>query len=98
MNEKVEPTPGVLETSTWPPWSCDEGFDQAKAQADASLAVLVVARGVAQRVEAGEKRLEEVVLVGRIDAGALVADLDADPVREARLGAGLQPDRAAVRA
>ena len=57
----------------------DERLDQAEAQADPALAELVVARGVAERVEAGEERLEEVLLVAGGDADALVADAARGP-------------------
>jgi hypothetical protein len=36
----------------------DEGFDQAKTQPDAALAVLIVARGVMERIEPCEEGLE----------------------------------------
>ena len=74
----------------------DEGLDQAEAQPDAALAELVVSGRVAQRVEAGEEWLEEVLLVAGCDAQPLVADLDADLVGRLRLGAGFDADRAAV--
>ena len=73
----------------------DERLDQAEAQADPALAELVVARGVVERVEAGEERLEQVRLLGGVDADALVGDLEADPVR-APSGPGGDADRAAV--
>ena len=52
----------------------DEGLDQPEPQSDPALAELVVAGGVAQRVEAGEERLEEVLLVVERNSRPLVAD------------------------
>ena len=60
VNSKVEPRPGVLSKLDRAAVQLDERLDQAEAQADAALAELEVARGVVQRVVAGEERLEEV--------------------------------------
>ena len=43
----------------------DERFDQPEPQPNTAFAELIVARGVAKRVEAREKRLEEILLIVR---------------------------------
>ena len=58
----------------------DEGLDQAETQADPPLAELVLSRGVVERVEPGEERLEQVRLLAARYADALVLDRHADPV------------------
>ena len=72
----------------------DERLDQAEAQADAPLAVLVLARGVVHRVEAREERLEEVPTLGRSDPEPLVDHAEPDPV--GAVGPGDQADGPAV--
>ena len=74
----------------------NERLDEAKSQADSALAILVLSGGVAQRVEAGEERLEQVFLFGFGHALTFVGDLDAKLVGGIRLGAGFEANRAAV--